>query len=221
MSVHEIYKWLAASKRHFLVGPPHVWQMKREFQIRFLRQVGLQPQQYLLDLGCGTLRGGIPLIQYLEPGHYYGVDVRAQALDEGKKELREAGLEHKNPVFVLSEQLSSLNIDREFDFIWAFAVLIHMRDDILGECLGLVRRHLKEGGCFYANVMIGNRFEHRWFRWRGFPIVRRTLAFYENTGFRNGLSVGDAGQLSSRGHPLASLFKVDNRMLVFRRGRKC
>lgn len=218
MSVNKIYNWLSASKRYFLAGPPHLWRMARDFQIQFLQQVGLQPQQYLLDLGCGPLRGGIPIIEYLEAGHYYGIDVREQSLEEGRKELREAGLEHKNPVLVLSERLSSLSIEKEFDFIWAFAVLIHMTDDILAECLGFVRRHLKESGCFYANVLIGPRFERRWLRWRGFPIVRRTLEFYQNMGFRNGLRVSDAYQLSSRGYLLASLSKVDRKMLEFRRG---
>jgi SAM-dependent methyltransferase len=215
--VHEIYKWLAAARRHVLVGPPHLWRRKPAFQMRFLRQVGLQPGHYLLDLGCGTLRGGIPLIQYLEPGHYYGVDVRAQALEEARKELRESGLEHKSPVLVLSERLSSLSLDREFDFIWAYAVLIHMSDDALGEGLDFVRRHLKENGSFYGNVLIGNTFDHRWLRWRGFPVVRRTLDFYRSAGLPNGLQIGDAGRLSSRGHLLASLLEVDNRMLVFRK----
>jgi cyclopropane fatty-acyl-phospholipid synthase-like methyltransferase len=215
--LREIERWLSGARRHLLVGPPHLWKEKREFQIRFLRQEGLDPRHYLLDLGCGTLRGGIPLIEYLEPGHYYGVDLREQALEEGRKELREAGLDHKNPVLERTERLSSLSIDREFDVIWAFAVLIHMSDDVLAECLDFVRRHLKDGGALYANAMVGKRLEHRWLRWREFPVVRRPAEFYRDMASRNGLSVDDVGPLSSKGHPLSSLLKVDNRMLAFRK----
>jgi cyclopropane fatty-acyl-phospholipid synthase-like methyltransferase len=215
--LRKIYGWLSGARRHLLVGPPHLWKEKREFQIRFLRQEGLEPRHYLLDLGCGTLRGGIPLIEYLEPGHYYGVDVRDQALEEGRKELREAGLEHKNPVLERRDRLSSADMGREFDFIWAFAVLIHMSDDVLAHCLDFAGRHLKNGGRFYANAMVGKRFEHRLLRWREFPVVRRPAEFYEDMAARSGLSVGDAGPLSSRGHPLTSLLRVDNRMLVFRK----
>ena len=71
----------AEERRHSLVGPPDLWEMKREFQIRFLRQAGLSPEHYLLDIGCGTLRGGIPLIDYLETGHYFGLESRQQGLD--------------------------------------------------------------------------------------------------------------------------------------------
>jgi len=46
--------------------------MKRRFQIDFFRRQGLRPDQTLFDLGCGTLRGGIPIIDYLEPGFYTG-----------------------------------------------------------------------------------------------------------------------------------------------------
>ena len=86
-----------AARRHARVGSPRLWKMKREFQFDFLKRMGLERTQVLLDLGCGTLRGGIPLIEFLERGHYIGVDVRADVLDEARAELREAGLEHKSP----------------------------------------------------------------------------------------------------------------------------
>lgn len=73
--------------RHRLVGSPRLWEMKRRFQFDFLVCRGLVPDDHLLDLGCGTLRGGIPLIAYLDPGHYTGIDVRSEAIDEGRLEL--------------------------------------------------------------------------------------------------------------------------------------
>ena len=73
------------SKRHFLVGPTSLWKMKQDFQIKFLKENGLLPIHKFIDIGCGTLRGGIPLIQYLNIANYYGIDVRELALDEGKK----------------------------------------------------------------------------------------------------------------------------------------
>ena len=53
-------------KRASLVGPPKLWQSKRDCQIKFLLEHGLKQDHYLLDLGCGVLRGGIPIINYLE-----------------------------------------------------------------------------------------------------------------------------------------------------------
>ena len=99
-----------AERRHAKVGPLHLWKMKREFQIRFLKEVGLQPEHYLLDIGCGTLRGGLPIIEYLEKRHYYGIELRAYVLAEGRKELREANLEDKEPALIVSENPSSLDL---------------------------------------------------------------------------------------------------------------
>jgi len=53
----------SAEQRHGLVGPARLWKMKRDFQIGFLKNFGLKPDNVLLDLGCGTLRGGIPIIE--------------------------------------------------------------------------------------------------------------------------------------------------------------
>jgi len=78
-------------RRHALVGPANLWKMKRDFQIQFLSNVGLKPEHYLFEIGCGTLRGGVPLIQYLESCHYFGFGVREKAIDEGRKELGDAG----------------------------------------------------------------------------------------------------------------------------------
>ena len=105
MKIKSLKMWLkllfasSSEKRHSLVGPPYLWKMKRDFQIQFLKTMGLKPEHYLLDIGCGTLRGGIPLIKYLQDGHYFGVEVRKEVLDEGRKELREASLEEKKTKF--------------------------------------------------------------------------------------------------------------------------
>jgi hypothetical protein len=49
--------------------------MKRDFQIKFLIEAGLEPEHYFCDLGCGTLRVGLPVIEYLAPGRYFGWNV--------------------------------------------------------------------------------------------------------------------------------------------------
>jgi cyclopropane fatty-acyl-phospholipid synthase-like methyltransferase len=114
--------------RHAMVGPPSLWEMKRDFQIQFLKSMNLKPDNYFLDIGCGTLRGGIPLIAYLYEGHYFGLEAREEVLDEGRKELHEAGLEWKSPMLFHCPDISQAIINRKFDYIWAFSVFIHMTD---------------------------------------------------------------------------------------------
>jgi SAM-dependent methyltransferase len=187
----------APAARHALVGPADLWQMKRQFQIEFLRGVGLKPHHQLLDLGCGTLRGGIPLIDYLDHGHYAGVEVRGEVLDEGRRELAESGLISKQPQLVHCERLAQLDLGRKFDVAWAFAVLIHMDDAVLDEAVAAVTRHLDDDGVFYATVNVGTEPDRSW---QGFPIVYREPAFYADVFRRHSLTVADIGPLTSFGH---------------------
>jgi SAM-dependent methyltransferase len=197
MSGNERRDEAGAAARHALVGPPDLWEMKRRFQIDFLRGAGLMPHHRLLDLGCGTLRGGIPLIEYLAPGHYAGVEVRREVLDEGRQELAESGLAGKEPQLVHCSRLAELDLGRTFDVAWAFAVLIHMDDRILDDAVAAVARHLTADGVFYATANVGAEPAGTW---QGFPVVHRKAAFYANVFGRHGLVLEDLGSLESFGH---------------------
>jgi len=201
-----------SERRHSMAGPVKLWKMKRRFQIEYLKKVGIKSRHYLLDLGCGTLRGGIPIIKYLQKGHYYGVECREQVLDEGKKELIEHNFNHKEPILILSDNFSSIECKQSFDYIWAFSVLIHMEDKILDDCLDFVHRHLKPSGFFYANVNIGHSEGGNW---QGFPIVYRSLNFYKETASSHGLYVSNMGSLRSLGHVSGSPAGDAQRMLRF------
>ena len=158
----------------------------------------LMPEDYLLDIGCGTLVGGIPIIRYLEKSHYYGIEKRLDVLEEARKELLASKLTHKTPV-LLSEDFSSLNLEREFNFVWASSVLIHFKDEILEDCFAFVSNNLSKQGKFYANVNIGNKKDDSW---KEFPVVWRTLDFYKKVGSSYGLTVKDIGSRQEVGHTI-------------------
>jgi SAM-dependent methyltransferase len=187
----------AKVKRHGLVGPQDLWQAKRQFQIDFLLRMGLKRDDHLLDFGCGTLRGGIPLIEYLHAGRYLGVDVRSEVLAEGRLELEESGLLDKEPELVHCDRLDRLQLGRTFSVAWAFQVLIHIPDDSLDDTIAAVTRHLGPGGVFYATVNLGDQADGSW---KGFPVVYRSASFYRETFRRQGLEVVDLGSLPDFGH---------------------
>ncbi|GAB3734871.1 hypothetical protein GCM10028862_18220 [Luteimonas pelagia] len=171
--------------------------MKRRFQIDYLRGQGLRPSDRLLDLGCGTLRGGIPLIAYLEPGRYVGVDVRREVIDEAHAELALHGLEDKAARLLALDHLDGVDLGQRFDVAWAFSVLIHLDDARLHEALAFVARHLATGGVFHANANVGERAPGGW---QGFPVMWRPLAAYRAAAAAAGLRLDDAGALGELGH---------------------
>jgi cyclopropane fatty-acyl-phospholipid synthase-like methyltransferase len=197
-------------KRHELVGPPKLWKMKQDFQINFLHNRDLKKTDTLLDIGCGTLRGGIPIIDFLDSGNYCGIEVRENVLAEGKKELKEHKLEHKNPILVSFNDFKDLDLESKFDIAFAFSVLIHLEDHITAGCLKFVSKHLSKDGIFYANVNIGNQKDGNW---QGFPVANRSLEFYKDLCESNGLSLKVIGTIGEFGHNSGIKAQDDQPML--------
>ena len=199
--------------RHKLVGNAKNWKFKRDFQISFLLQQGLKKDQEFIDLGCGTLRGGIPIIDFLDPGKYTGIDSRVEVIDEGKKELKEVELEYKNPDLMTISDLDKINLAKKFDIAWSFSVLIHMSNEELHKCMAFIARHLAAGGTFFANVNTHNNPDGYW---KGFPLVHRPVAFYSEVANHHGLQCSEVGQLKKFGHRLNIPTQDNQEMLAFR-----
>lgn len=209
--------WLGrtpAGQRHGLVGRPDLWPMKRAFQIDFLRRQGLRPEQALLDIGCGSLRGGAALISYLKPGCYVGIDVRENVLAEARDELRREKLEVKRPELVRVEDMAALDLGRCFDVLWAFSVLFHLADPILDTCFAMAARHLTPDGVFYANIIDG---DGACGEWQGFPVAPRPLETYRAFALRHGLYTRVIGSLAELGHHSGDVSQDLQTMLAFSR----
>jgi SAM-dependent methyltransferase len=181
------------------------WQEHRRFQFDFLKSVGLKPESTLLEIGCGPLTLAIPAIDYLERGHYTGIDVRPEVLNLAHSEIALRNLSSKNPRLLYSESFGS-ELTETFDFVWSFSVLYHLTDDLLNQCLAQVARR----GVYYANVNTVDA-ESRWLQ---FPFVCRSLDFYRDQAAKHGLTVTVIGQLQDLGFRLAGQEKT-NHLLRF------
>jgi hypothetical protein len=62
-----------------------LWEQVGILQFEFMVSQGLRPQHVLLDVGCGSLRGGVHFIPYLEPGNYLGIDKERRLIRSGLK----------------------------------------------------------------------------------------------------------------------------------------
>jgi SAM-dependent methyltransferase len=204
------------AERHALVGPGHLWKEKRDWQMGFLLKRGLTPSDHFLDVGCGTLRGGIPIIEYLDAGNYTGFDVRDVAIDEAHKELASyPELAAKNARLILSTGFDTLPVLGPIDVAWSFSVLIHMEDHISSACLVYLGQNLRPGGVYYGNVNVGDENTSRLGK-EGFPVVTRSLDFYRKLAADAGLEMSDLGTLRSLGHAFG-VKGDDHAMLEFRR----
>jgi SAM-dependent methyltransferase len=131
------------------------WEQMGELQFDFMVSQGLRPAHYFLDVGCGALRGGIHFIRYLERGHYFGVDRRADRLDIGVKiELPRHGLVEKQPVIRQIGDFGFAKLGRTFDFALAQSVFTHLPLNKIIRCLMNIERALVPGGRFYATIYL-------------------------------------------------------------------
>ena len=171
--------------RASLVSEPANWQWARDLQIERLKKFfHLKPEDYLLDFGCGVLRGGLPIIEYLNNGHYYGIEIDNVRLQEAKKELEENNLQDKKPVLGTNFSI----MDRKMDFIWCFQVFIHMTDEILRESLSSMIKFLKPDGKIISTVNLSEEaIEEK--KWREYPVVFRSFEFYKDIANEKNLNI--------------------------------
>ena len=195
-------------------------QLRRDFQIHFLKLKGLQPNHHLLDVGCGALRGGIPLIDYLNSGQYTGIEKRKEVHSRAIQELKlYPTLKNKKPKIIFGDFLT-LESPHKFDFIWAFAILYHIHDNVISKWFSQIEKYLADGGTFYGQI---HQETHTgWgndkIQGRGsYPILFRSLEHYQKAAEDNGLVVEDIGPCSDYGHVGHGPNDDEQRMLKIQR----
>jgi SAM-dependent methyltransferase len=167
----------------------------RRFQITELKKLGLKPSKSVLEIGCGPLTAGIPVIQYLEPNRYVGVDVRPAVLDAAWQQIGKHELSGKNPRLICSDDFANEALgEQRFDYIWAFSVLFHLADDILDRLFASVARR----GPMIANVQTNMESS----TWLEFPFLKRSIEDYAAAAAKHGLKTEELGTLEQRGFRL-------------------
>jgi len=109
-----------------------LWEEIGHLQFYFMRNQGLKRQHSLLDIGCGTLRGGRHFIAYLQEARYFGTDISKEAIVYARQLALCEGLMDKQPVLHLDEDLNmnfcGLGAPR-FDYILAQSVFTHLQEN--------------------------------------------------------------------------------------------
>jgi SAM-dependent methyltransferase len=125
------------------------WIRLGEMQFIYLKNHGLMPEHYMLEIGCGNLRAGRLFIEYLGEGHYSGIDISPDILVAAEKTVAQYGLAAKRPSLTLvTDNKFDLFADWSFDVIHAHSVYSHCPINVIDECFANVGRILKPSGYF-------------------------------------------------------------------------
>jgi SAM-dependent methyltransferase len=126
------------------------WDEIGRLQFDFIVSQGLSSRDALLDVGCGSLRGGIHFVKYLERGGYYGLDINERLLGAGREELARAGLDPENATLICDDAFRFSRFGRTFRWALAQSVFTHLPLNTIVRCLSEIEPVLEPGGRFYA-----------------------------------------------------------------------
>lgn len=130
----------ALGHRSFVGGDGDFWALIGKLQFDFLRARGLEPRHVLLDFACGSLRGGVHFIPYLEPGNYLGFDKSVDLVVMGvMHELGHEAFRTRRPQFVLNSRLDLSEFTQRPDFVIAQSIFTHLTADDIRASLASIR----------------------------------------------------------------------------------
>jgi SAM-dependent methyltransferase len=145
------YKYVDHDWHRRTIGNVHLWDELGPLQLEYLKEQGLEPGHYVLDVGCGPLRAGVHLMRYLEPGHYYGIEKDPDVLELAREiELPRYGVADREPHLLANELFEFGRFGRKFDYAIAQSVFTHLPLNNIIRCLMEMEKALVEGGRFYA-----------------------------------------------------------------------
>ncbi len=130
-----------------------LWEEVGLWQFNLLKSHGLKPSHRLLDVGCGSFRGGVKFVHYLNAGNYFGFDISKALIDVGyRREIEANGLASKLPRrnLCVTDSFSCSEFGGEFDFAIAVSVFSHLPLNHWRIALENLAPQMKTGGSFFA-----------------------------------------------------------------------
>lgn len=166
-----------------------MWEEVGKLQFEFLIKMNLQPHHKMLDLGCGTLRGGQHFIKYLHPANYYGIDISPKAISSAKQLVQQEGLSNKKPHLLVSEKknLKFREFSGEtFDYILAQSVFTHLKPEHIKECFEHIGSIMHQTSVFYFTYFKGEEYEQTGLKDFCYP-----FSFFESLAEQYGFKLQD------------------------------
>lgn len=110
----------------FLGGPPELFDIAGREQLIVLLEHELTFSSYVLDIGCGCLRGGRWIIPLLDKGHYCGVEPQPGMVSKGLKQFIDPDvLALKEPKFDYNDRFDFSMFGHKFTHFIARSIWSH------------------------------------------------------------------------------------------------
>ena len=119
----------------------------------------------VLDIGCGSLRGGKLFIPYLLPEKYYGVEPYQWLIDDGiKYEVGQDMIDIKKPSFSNTDVFDFSTFDIQFDYLLAQSIFSHASKRQIQLCIEEAGKVMHEDSVFFA-TFYHSKYEYEGDEW--------------------------------------------------------
>ena len=134
------------------VGPVERFEAVGRMQLIVLLRNGLYPESNVLDIGCGALRGGYWLINFLNPGCYFGIEPNRRLVDVGIEHILGPDLmRSKQPKFDSNADFDFSVFGQRLDFFLARSVWTHASKPQIERMLDSFCQHSTDDAVFLAD----------------------------------------------------------------------
>jgi len=148
--VKELPDPLASAKAY--VGTDEV---SGQLQFELLKREGCAPGSRVLEVGCGCLNAGVPLMRYLERGHFVGIDPNQWLREKAMEQRGTRRLVRKQKArFLSADDFDASSLGLTFDYVLSHSVLSHCAHWQLEQFLGNVARVLAPSGRIVASIRL-------------------------------------------------------------------
>jgi len=190
---------------HAAVGG--MWEEIGKLQFDFIVNRGLQSHHRLLDIGCGTLRGGRHFIKHLNSGNYSGIDISSKAIEYAMQLVEQEGLSKKQPRLLVGRDLRFREFDGEvFDYLLAQSVFTHLKHEHIRECFQSISRIMNHDSVFFFTFAEAVEFKQT-----GLKDFHYPFSFFQSLAdeFRFNLKNCSKDYEHPRGQHMAMLSKLE------------
>lgn len=127
-----------------------------QLQLELLQMNGCVPESHVLEIGCGCLVAGRPIMQFLNADRYVGIEPNSWLIEAAKSGLPDTIdlIQKKRPIFITVTDFDASSVGRKFDFIISHSILSHAAHWQYPLFLRAIKRALKPRGVALASIRL-------------------------------------------------------------------